>query len=65
MTFGDDILSMHLQVKYAQPIRRTLCPICWWPLIETERGLKCTFCTWHESPAPMKFVPRVPDNPQS
>ena len=65
MVAFDNILSLHLQAKYAQPVRRTICPVCAWPLEDTERGLHCKNCTWHESPAPMKFVPRVPDTPQS
>ncbi len=65
MVAFDNLLSMHLTVKYIQPVRRWLCPICWYPLEETERGLHCRFDGWTEAPAPMKFVPRIPETPQS
>ena len=65
MVFGEDILAMHLQVKYQAPIRRFICPVCGYPLEKTDRGLHCKFDGWHESPAPMKYVPRVPETPQS
>lgn len=65
MVFGEQILAMHLQVKYAPPIRRTICPVCGYPLEDTDRGLHCKFDGWSESAAPMKYVPRNPDAPQS
>ncbi len=65
MVFGENILASHLTVKYQAPVRRVLCPVCWYPLEETERGLHCVDCGWTESPAPMRFVPRTPDTPQS
>ena len=65
MVAFDNLLNLHLQVKYQQPERRYLCPVCWYPLEETERGLHCKFDGWCESPAPMRYVPRVPENPSS
>jgi hypothetical protein len=62
---GDALLTSWLQFKYQQPERRTICPQCAWTLEETERGLHCVACGWNESPAPMRYVPRVPDNPTS
>jgi hypothetical protein len=62
---GDELLAQWLHVKYAAPERRTLCPVCGYQLEETERGLHCVNDGWNESPAPMRFVPRVPETPQS
>lgn len=63
MSFGDNLLNLHLQVKYQASVRRWLCPVCWYSLIDTERGLHCVFCGWHESPAPPRYFPRLPDTP--
>lgn len=65
MPFGDNILAMHLTEKYQAPIRRTLCPVCWYPLEDTERGLHCVDCGWSEHGVPQKYIPRTPDMPQS
>ncbi len=61
----DQMLDMWLSVKYAQPVRRTICPVCAYPLEDTDRGLHCKNCTWHESASPPKFIPRSPENPLS
>jgi hypothetical protein len=65
MPAGDNLLALELMVKYAQPIRRVVCPICGYPLQDTERGLHDPFCGWTESPIPQRYIPRVPDTPQS
>ncbi len=65
MVAFENLLAMQLQVKYQQPIRRTICPICAYPLEETERGLHCKNDGWTEMSPPMKFIPRTPENPQS
>ena len=64
MPCGDNLLALELQVKYQQPIRRTLCPMCGFPLDDTERGLHCRFDGYSESPVPQRYIPRVPDAPQ-
>ncbi len=62
----DNVLSSYLDVKYATPIRRYICPVCAYKLDDTDRGLHCVACGWHESGgAYPKYVPRVPDNPSS
>lgn len=61
----EQILTMYLDVKYAPPIRRTICPICAYTIDDTERGLHCKFCGWSENPVPMPFVPRTPEEPHS
>lgn len=65
MPAGENLLALYLSTKYQQPIRRVICPICGYPLQETDRGLHCVFDGWHESAVPMRYVPRVPDTPQS
>jgi hypothetical protein len=65
MPAGENLLAMWLQVKYGAPVRRFLCPVCGHPLEDTERGLHDVNCGWTESPAPPRFIPRVPDVPQS
>jgi hypothetical protein len=65
MVAGENLLAQLLMVKYQQPLRRTICPICGYPLEETERGLHCRFDAWSESPVPMRYIPRTPDTPQS
>jgi hypothetical protein len=60
----DSLLAMWINVKYQQPVRRVYCPVCGGisEMRETERGLKCIYCGWHESGAGApKFIPRTPD----
>ncbi len=61
---GDELLAQWLTVKYQQPVRRTLCPVCGYQLEETERGLHCLQDGWMENPT-WRYIPRVPDNPTS
>jgi hypothetical protein len=65
MPLGENLLATWLQVKYQQPQRRVICPICGYPLEDTERGLHCRFDGWSESPVPMRYIPRTPDTPTS
>lgn len=64
MVAFENILSSYLDVKYGQPQRRYICPICAYPLIETEKGLFCQFDNWRENPT-IKFIPKTPENPTS
>jgi hypothetical protein len=61
MVAGENILSIYLQTKYQQPIRRYICPICAYPLIETEKGLFCRWDGWKENET-IRFIPRTPEN---
>ena len=63
MVAFDNILSMYLDVKYQQPMRRYICPECAYPVTETEKGLFCRFCGWKENPT-IRFIPRTPENVQ-
>ena len=59
----EEILNMHLQVKYQKPERLTICPQCGYPLEDSDRGLHCLMCEW--TPAiPPKFIPQIPDVPK-
>lgn len=58
----DQLLDFWLTVKYQQPVRRDVCPICGYPLEETDRGLHCQFDGWSELSPPPKFIPRVPED---
>lgn len=65
MSAGDRILDQITATKYQIPMRRTTCPQCGASveLSETERGLHCVFCGWHESGgAYPKYIPRTPDS---
>lgn len=58
----DVLLDQYIPIKYQTPERRTICPVCCYPLEDTERGLHCKFCSWVEG-IPPKYIPRVPENP--
>ncbi len=64
MSAFDDILGTYLNVKYAQPIRRYICPECAYPIEDTDKGLHCRNCGWKENPT-IRFIPRTPENPQN
>lgn len=57
----DQLLEMYLPIKYQVMQPRTICPICAYPLEETDRGLHCKFDGWTEAQPPMPFIPRIPD----
>ena len=47
MAFGDAILNMIKKVREREPVRRTLCPECEYPVDEKDNGtLFCVYCGW-------------------
>ena len=64
MVAGDELLAQIVTVKYQVPKRRDICPLCGGieELEQTDRGLHCRGCGWHESGGSYpKYIPRVPD----
>ena len=56
----DALLYMYLPIKYQAQQRRTLCPVCAYPVVDTLKGQFCRFCNWHEG-IPPRFLPHLPD----
>lgn len=49
MATGEEILAWKKAAGKQVPHKRPDCPICGWPVEETNRaGLHCTFCGWTE-----------------
>jgi len=48
MGFGNEILAMINSAKESKPEKRTVCPICDWPLEEKDGILHCEYCGWFE-----------------
>ena len=47
--FGEEILVMKKNCEEGVAVQRTGCPICEWPLENTQYGLHCEFCGWTEN----------------
>jgi len=51
MASGDEIVAMIKEVLAQEPVRRTECENCAWPLTEHPmKGLHCPLCGWVEYP---------------